>query len=237
MADVKATFTGVVASGFDYAGLFGTPGADLSGSAYTAVYVVDESVPSSRAFGPTSSNNLGGPFFVSPYPSAVSSTITIGGVTVAIDGQLGGAVEQDYLPPGGTSPPLAPDALSYQTYSKNPAPLEFRFMDEVIGSATDRFITSPDYRTPLSHTLQPGDFSFGHFTAGVFSPSYANLTLDPRSVTVILTNVTPDPGGVPEPASWATLLVGLFAAGYALRSRRASYRTRTLTARRLRTPV
>jgi hypothetical protein len=97
-----------------------------------------------------------------------------------------------------------------------------------ISSATDPFVTNPDYRTALTHMVTSGDVATGGLTESYSAPGNplvldtASLTLTPTSI-VVLDNTGQtggDPPGVPEPATWSLLMLGMGAAGAGLRRRR-----------------
>jgi hypothetical protein len=205
-ANVTTTFRGVVTSGYDLAGRFGAPSLNLSGDRYTIVFFVDESIASQKSFGATESFNEGGPSINYLYPSAVSATITIAGVTVPVDGKLGGIYVQDY----------PSSFLAARTDSFDPVTSDTRSMNDGILSLTDVFTTTADYRTPLKHKVQADDATFGRYS-DYTTVQLVDLVLAPTSVTVVVGDQGPP--AIPEPRTWSMLLAGLFVAGGALRAR------------------
>ena len=168
-ANVTTTFTGVVASGFDYAGEFGAPNTDLTGVGYTAVYTIDDSVASQQSINPNYTSVYGGTLPAGANP--LSATLTINGTTVLVTGPYDGAVFQDYWPTLPNNSNLLGARDLYQLETQN----EFAWNTQVqtltngiwsfspYQSPPDVFTTNADYHTPLTHTVQSNDFATGAY--------------------------------------------------------------------------
>ena len=75
---MTATYTGTVKTSFDSTGVFGTPGANLAGAAYSLVYTIDDSVGAYSTFnGTTSGDQIFG---------GVTAALTINGHSLAFPG-------------------------------------------------------------------------------------------------------------------------------------------------------
>ena len=89
-AVVTATYSGTVASGFDFLGVFGTPGRDLSGKAYSARYVFDDRTPGLSRQTSSSLTYLFG-YNRTGSPPFMASTLLIDGVQTVLTSPGSGA--------------------------------------------------------------------------------------------------------------------------------------------------
>jgi len=216
-----ATFTGTVTNGTDSANVFNQAGADLTGQSFTAVFTLDDSaadfVLSNGAVYYDIYN--GGP------ANPIHATISVGGVSYALTPATDSF--EDYLSwtrySGGT----------FDQFMGNVA----RFVDDgtvntldslqLYGNASlDDFLGSPlDYHTPFAHDFTSqsgGSFSIGSWSDSTNAAFYSEtLNLNVSRITYA---AAPAGGAVPEPASWAMMLVGFGLAGTALRRNRAKLR-------------
>jgi hypothetical protein len=192
---VVTTYQGVVADGFDTAGFFGTPGADLTGEAFTAVYTLDLA---------TSTNFKSPPgAFVDNFQYGFgSSSLTIGGATIVSPW----VEEYRYI---ANSSQYIYGWSNLDNYAGS-----IEFQTGIIGSS---LLNSVELTQPLSYKIVDGDGStgFGHFTGTDRYGNSSNIGLSTEQV-----EVTTDAIAVPEPTAWTLMLTGFLGAGAALRGLR-----------------
>ena len=206
---VTATYSGVVANGYDTTGVFGAANTDLTGAAFTAVYKVDSSVNSLTFNSPGSmSYRIGGTnygFSSSP----VSAVVTIHGVSAAFGGLQTGEAYRSKVASGGNE-------LFHETYSAS----------TVKGVSTQQFVETFVY-SKSNGPVFAGPRSGGFLQDVVVDTStgaYSTLVqgvLTPTSLTIgVVQPQGPSVASVPEPATWALMLLGFGGLGAAMRSRR-----------------
>jgi hypothetical protein len=195
--------------------LFSTSGKNLVGQAFYIEYQVFDSNPVSppfnQTFNPPYGSSVSGGYFNGTSP--VMASITIDGVTYDDGGLWTNGEALREAPAAGQS------EVYYQAEDANWGPGDLDVWSE-ISSATDPFVTNPDYRTSLTHVVTSGDVATGGLTESYSAQSNpmglvtASLALTPTSISVF-------DSGVPEPATWSLLLLGMSAAGAGLRRRRS----------------
>lgn len=215
-AIVHVTYEGVVANGFDQFGLFGAANADLTGAAFTATYTLDDAIDASTYSPPLSSSfeflNLGA-------TTPVGAMIRINGSTFnfwcgyvdycdvnhtnsAGDGGVYGVESSINI--------FAVDATTVEIWEQR--------MSLGLTSTVHPIVGSYDYHTPFTYAFQPGDVATGSLritdyimppTAPGYYVQNVGAQLTPLSVTVT----------VPEPATWAVMIIGFGLTGAALRRR------------------
>jgi hypothetical protein len=191
---VITTYQGV-ANGVDTAGFFGTPGADLTGEAFTAVYTLD--LASSTNF-----KSPPGAFDDDFQYGFGSSSLTIGGATTVSPWvEEYRYITNSYQYIYGWS-----NLASYAGY--------IEFETGIIGSS---LLNSVDLAQPLIYKIVDGDGSsgFGYFTGQDRYGNSSNIGLSTEQV-----EVTTNAIAVPEPAAWTLMLTGFLGAGAALRGAR-----------------
>jgi hypothetical protein len=194
-AVIVTTYTGVVADGVDTVGFFGTPGADLAGEAFTAVYTLDTA----------SSTNFKSPpgAFDDDFQYGLgTSSLTIGGATIVSPW----VEEYRYI---ANSSQYIYGWTNLYNYAGS-----IEFETGIIGSS---LLNSVDLAQPLSYKIVDGDGSsgFGYFTGKDPYGNSSNIGLSTEQV-----EVTTDAIAVPEPAAWTLMLTGFLGAGAALRGAR-----------------
>jgi hypothetical protein len=198
---------GQIKDGFDYAGDFGAVGA-LSGR-YVAVYEFDTSL-GHDLFGPFEERADGGPGsgFANP---VLKATLTINGVTVTYPGPGGsnGTVDTFNLTPiggaaavSGLAQSLLPNISATLLNSVGTADAPTRLNTEYVGAALPN-----DQTVGLANwdDVDSGGAHTTRFTMS-FTPGQVILTADPAAA-------------LPEPGTWALMIVGFGGVGSALRGR------------------
>ena len=202
-AILVATYTGKVSSGVD-PGVFASPGTDLTGFDYVAVFTIDTTLP--QYFSSSAGDELQGPGAPSTPP--VSGQITINGHTVSM---VGDNTSDAFTFPGSSF--LGHEAFDEDVSAgiETEADLDMEALNVVLPSVLDTL--------PLTNVSTLGDFSFFQedLTSGDILVN-ALFDLDDPDATATLQITTA--GGVPEPATWAMMLVGFAGLGATLRSRR-----------------
>ena len=201
------TQTGTINSGVDTQGLFGGAGADLSGRQYSAKLTFD---PTLLTF--VSSDD---PVFAlrNYYGSIGIAEIEVEGVSYSFE--VGGLNQFTFLL-GKADPAITPGwiyvangtltgsggtvNLGLFSATNFMGPLELSTFDYALTDA-DRAFLGPD-----GAYWDGGDFKFA------LRADTISLTSEPGTLA--------PPAGVPEPASWALMIVGFGGAGVMLRSRR-----------------
>lgn len=200
-AIVTVTYTGTVSSGYDERGLFGPAGANLAGDAYAAVYHFNTEIGRSPSCGAGGCEAQGGSDDGDASPS-LGSTFTINGVTLSFSGDYNALTEAD----SGYQQQYAYDSYFYAAGN------------ETFLNGSDNFAEIADLPssidTPFSANLSAG-YVGGYFEDGISPSEYDGFELTPLTETVTVAGM-----GVPEPATWATLLLGLLVVGAALRRRK-----------------
>jgi hypothetical protein len=208
-ATIMAQFTGAIVSGVDDNGFFGAPGADLTGDAVTATFMIDTSNGAMVLDPPQMSRAYGGGVFGSLSP--VSASLEINGDTFILTGTYDGEVIQ-LAPPSGQS------ALQYSVEDRNTFPggyVDFS-MAGAAASPSDNFVTNYDLRQPPQVVpigdLAPGSFSMGSFDAASGQLTASDvLTWQPTALSISVLS------SAPEPEAWILMLAGFTGIGAAIR--------------------
>ena len=217
-AQTVITYTGTVTSGTDTAGIFGAPQSSLAGASFTAVYSLIDSLPGAR--GSTISGYYDGGTSVG-FASPQSAVLTINGISIPFSGNFySDAFQQN----GNTT-------LGDQTYHEADQRTTASGIESTNVLYTSMFsnvhniVGSNVMTVPIDYTAQPGDAPFGYVefvnrNTGTSVRQYqlvANLL--PSRVII---RGTPQTSAVPEPATWAMMLIGFGAIGTRIRRRSRS---------------
>jgi hypothetical protein len=196
-AIMDVTYTGTVSSGTDTFGLFGIAGASLVGSSWVATYTFDTTLGSPNS---SSTENFvtGGTIYGAGSSSPVlSSMITINGVYKAVDGSHYG---YDYGSNNGTYSSQYQAAQNYHSgYNEYLTSHIYNYYGSLPASIT----------TPFTYTVDAKDSQYGNYYLGNGTTSesiYANLAT---------LTVSEHVGAVPEPSTWAMMLLGFAGVGFA----------------------
>jgi hypothetical protein len=188
---VNITYTGTVASGYDGAGLFSGAWTDLSGYSFKATYKFDTSV------GMTAPGfALGGTAVGAATPS-LGASITINGSTVLIAGSIIGYFNSFNTPSSSQQYTQAQDSGVYLINKISYG-----------GSAAFGLAPPSSFDDDVSEFTDASSFGDG--------ATYLNLLNNHLTVSYAAEGET---HGVPEPASWAMMVLGFGAMGTAMRRR------------------
>jgi hypothetical protein len=208
---MMATFTGTVASGLDQTNFFGLgTNGDLGGEAFTAIFRYDTTI-SQRQVTSTYDRLTGGPFFGGGFLSPITyASLEINNVTDVMPVFGSGAANVER----GTN--TWEQTFAYtDSFEASATGQVWAFLQlYVLSAPTPVLVTTPYVggNLPLpgrpSETPMVNRFVFNNQTG--YSLNY-NAIFSP--VQVVLQPV-------PEPATWAMLIIGFLGTGVALRRRR-----------------
>lgn len=194
-AIVITTYEGTIVGGQDVTGLLGTPGADLTGLTYAATFTINTSV-----------NRTTGVDGIGPFDEVVSNglgspflsaTFTVGATTFN-------------LPAPDAFGAAARDGLQFLHNSLGRYSYTFNFVSPDAPALLD---------TPFSAAGNPSSYGSIYLYTADFADLdfYADTTIDQISSRVVT-------AGVPEPSTWALMILGFMGAGTALRRSKACER-------------
>jgi hypothetical protein len=193
---VYVTYSGTVLSGNDPIGIFGAPGSSLAGDAYTTFYIFNTSVGEIHS-DPFFNSDLGGAAgYAQPSPS-LGAVLTINGISMGIGGASAG-----YL----YGIDFGDFSRSYD-FAGDPSRSVFNQMSDPTRSIP------VSINMPFTYTVTPANGGYGQGQAmlGIDPVNHAGFLIDlvPTTVTVSV------PGAVPEPSTWAMMLLGFAGLGFA----------------------
>lgn len=154
---MTATWTGAVQSGTDYTGVFGTPGADLRGMTWQAVYTIDDNAPGVTR---TVTNDSTGSYYNfngDGRAGAMSVSFTLNGHTLNATSD-GGIPSKGFISLGDVNKYIdtADGTSAYQNYVDHlneTGNIETSTtIDALLSSTTGSLFDSPDYRMPFTWT-------------------------------------------------------------------------------------
>jgi len=215
-AIITATYTGEVGLSFDQAGVFGAPQSSLRGSPFSAVFTYDDAVAGAGHFADSHSEEIaggGGSLFSSPL---LDATLTINGHTVSFLG-LPGMTNGRLLVDNLLEPPPPFGGWSVASGAAGTLPN---------GGTTHLGVQIVTDDAPTHFVPYVGEGSlFGVNTGTAYWIDVVDGVGVARfSVDLMATNVRLDVGSgaapVPEPASWAVMVLGFGGLGAMLRRRR-----------------
>jgi hypothetical protein len=192
-AIMDVTYTGTVSSGTDTFGLFGKEGANLIGKTWVATYTFDTSLGFPASNGVRGGSELGN---TSP---VLSSMITINGIGRAVSGSSYG---YEYGLHDVTSSKQYHFAENYSAGHKE-------YLENYIASFNLSLPAS--ITTPFTHTVGSKDFEFNGTYYLANGAASETIHADLATLTVSDHVVA----GVPEPSTWAMMLLGFAGVGFA----------------------
>ncbi|MBL8771796.1 MAG: PEP-CTERM sorting domain-containing protein [Phenylobacterium sp.] len=209
-----ATYRGVVDGGYDTTGVFGTSDTALDGLAFVATFTYDTEAPFSTIT-PAANGEIGDGLLI-------GSTITIGGTTFDLGSGFTNQVQTHSVSPFGAFGP----GYAFHTVSAFfEIPGLFSVNNQLTldgATAAAGVLAQAVAESPVVNAFTGGPASFSGYLqieeSSIFgnNSAYAFLRPDFYSVSEVVT------GGVPEPTTWALMILGFGAAGSALRRRRTA---------------
>jgi hypothetical protein len=208
-AIIELTSTGTLSSGFDQSGRFGAANTDLTGLAYSAVEYFDTSLGFYTDRGALGDNIVGGTGSVTGAPGFAWGSLTINGVTVDIQGDTFSFL---IASPGATSVGSLLDQVHDGGFETT-AQLDIHLNPTVVlplYSIYDGF-----HGDCLGVAVCNGGFLFAKTSVSgplvVYYQDHGGFHGDSYDIRVL--------GAVPEPATWAMMIVGFGLVGGSLRRR------------------
>jgi hypothetical protein len=190
---VYVTYTGTVSRGIDPGNVFGL-GANLNGQSYSVLYVFDTGSFADNH--PTENFVFGGTNFGTLSPLVGAAIITIGGVNIDIGGNAVGEIQGINNGQGAFSEQLH---RAQDTDGSNVENSIFNFSGGLPATIT----------TPFVYTVTSSDGGGSGFSA--FGAS------GDLPVTTLVVSLDPPTSAVPEPSTWAMILLGFAGLGFTFR--------------------
>jgi hypothetical protein len=194
---VVVTYAGTVSNGFDYTGVFGTANADLTGGSYSVVYKFDTSKGQFQT--DALSQHSFGSGAASP---SLGATVTINGHSASI----GGVTSADAYGYHGIG--FATQTINVKDDYFDPDH-EVRFTQAGINNYDGGLPGS--FTSPFIFHLGAGDNSYGSSQFSYVDPTthaqqsaFANATFSTLTVSA-----------VPEPSTWAMMMLGFAGLAFA----------------------
>ena len=208
-AVVSMTYDGVIRTGFGRTSVFGAPPADLVGSAYRAVYLFDTEV--GRKMGDATFQSVAGGTVIDEPSPWLGASLTINGVTIQLLGDRRSVAStangRNFT---GVSSTVVHnlDPEGFVVRSEMDHNISTRAVGATIGARLDQ---------PFVYEVAPGDVIQRAYYEGRDPIDFqrqcctTQFNFTPQRVTVAL--------AVPEPATWAMMVMGFGLLGTALRRR------------------
>jgi hypothetical protein len=189
---IDAIYKGTVKDGIDGIGLYGPAGADLTGDAFVATFNMDTSKGTNLST-PTENFIEGGAVYGTESPM-IKATLEINGKSAAIDGSYNGVVQAFLGQPG---------IANQQTHSISDAAGNSLLLNVINANFASVGNIPFTIDVPLDFVLTSAETGgiFGTFHSGALATA---LDFSPTE----LIYQYPSPNGVPEPSTWAMMLLG-----------------------------
>lgn len=213
------TTIGHVIEGTDPNGVFGSPTIDLTGVAYKAVYTVTDPLPGAYFYDDGTRYYLEGGSF-NGTPSPVSAKITINGTTKSISGNFGGSVlkqknygssEDYFLSLYSEEESIYPSGWKNMTIEDHTLSSSLGYYWQNAGSYFSHVLTDTDQHSGFlsfsSYDYPSGTYPYLGY--GAFQADRITIASSSDSI-------------IPEPATWALMILGFGAIGAAMRRKPGS---------------
>ena len=217
---VQIVYTGTVTEGFDYSGVLGTANTDLTGAAFRSVFIFDTSLGQSTS-SPQYESLRGGTDYGVASP-LVSSTFQIGSAIVSTRGDVAATLYAQHDGDESDVELLPSDQFADAKHSTSPGAAIYETEENGAEIQNATSALPNNYDIPFSYQVAPGDVTFGEFlyyryalATQTEAYAYAHLAVD----TLTIGPLTDGGGPVPEPASWALMILGFGGVGAMLRRR------------------
>lgn len=196
------SYSGKISSASDQNGIFADPGS-LVGQDYSAVFTFQYPNPVFTTETPFFSSIFGG----GSEPSVLSAYITIAGISFSIAGDANSQIiKTNSSNPGYDRLALFSQDKGFEGSS------EIRTTAVLQISNFSTIFNSPLFDELFSYSVKPGDDvsgSFSHSVKGIADQKSTLINVNVERVSVS--------SAVPEPATWIMMLIGIGAAGVAMR--------------------
>jgi hypothetical protein len=213
-AIMLATYSGILSSGggTEAASAFGVAADSLEGQRYSLAFRYDTALGETAA-DENGQTRLGGPGLSAASSPMLGATLIINGISRTLQGLNFGAVALETGTDGsrichGASDPIAPDAPGPDARRELLAVCMLVAPDKMPATFESLFDRGADSPSAFLVAALAGADGIGFVVNG---------KADHLSIVAL------DAGGVPEPGVWATMILGFFGAGAALRRRRSHF--------------
>jgi hypothetical protein len=213
---MTATWNGFVQNGIDYTGVFGAPGATLTGLTFQAVYTMDDNVPGATRIVTNDSTGSYYQFNGDGRAGAMSASITINGITLTAT-SAGGIPSKGFVSLGDVNKYVATVApgvtgYAYQNYvdqlTESGDIQTSTTISMLLASQTRALFDSADYRMPFTWTFQPGDLMSSSVGMNTFHASDPSFYLTNVYLNLAETSLTVTGGGDGSSSTDALLPAG-----------------------------
>jgi PEP-CTERM motif len=205
---VQVTYWGTVSSGSDQTGIFGPAGGSLDGDSYVAHYVFDTTQGYTYA-SPTNNYAYGGSTYENNSP-LVSSSVTINGHTANIGGNYEGLI-WGLADSAGPAESQQYEYVEYYSESTNTNTYTHDYNYNVIYNDINTVPSS--IIGPFTYHVAAGDTAYGLVSVYTYNYNTNSSDLDTYA-ELSPAGMTVGPA-IPEPSTWAMMLLGFAGLGYA----------------------
>ncbi len=213
-ATIIITYEGTVADGTDGAGHFGAVDADLMGLGYVATYTLTYPTLGASEYYTANSHNYEGGTAIGN-STVMSGSLVINGTSLDVAGEyLSRIFKRDEDSSLDQLYTYVDDRVTQGIFT------EYSSFHNNLYSYANNITNSLEFDEILTYDFQAGqDQQIGSFHTGIFNNQqrqWVQVTtgrLRPETVSVMLA------GGVPEPATWAFMIIGFGAVGGAMRKK------------------
>ena len=207
-ATITITYTGTVSSGTDQTGALFTAGSSLAGKGFTATFLIDETTPGATVNQTPTQQNVSGSGGANP----VQGFLTIDGAPTIHFGDTSGSNKRwdetwlDYLESRANNTPNTPGFYTYENL--------FFYLNNYSNGVSF-------YPNGVNYTVQPQDVGSGSFVLQTLDfQTFQNVRYVSGSLAIQNVSIANAVAAVPEPGTWAMMLIGFGGIGLAMSRRR-----------------